>query len=129
MKLAKHDFVSNTSYKISSNSSRYGFFGVLISLLSFNVAHAVETSCTPLNTAVFSSRVHIKCEESVAGIQYFALSTSDAAQAARVLSTISTATVAGRPVFVHYNPSDTSGAAIGCQVSDCRLIEGIGFWR
>ncbi|MBT8401695.1 MAG: hypothetical protein KJO98_14550 [Rhodothermia bacterium] len=92
-------------------------------------AYAVETSCTPLNVIVFTNRVHIKCEESVGGISFFAASTADAAHVARVLSVISTATVAGRPVTVFYDPADTSGTAIGCAANDCRLIQAVGFWR
>jgi len=102
--------------------------GLVNSLLASS-SYADEFACTPSNTAVFSSRVHVKCVESVAGIQYFAASTDDDAHVARVLSVISTATVAGRPMFIFFDPSDTSGSAIGCQVSDCRLIQGIGFWK
>lgn len=92
-------------------------------------AYAAETSCTPLNVVVFTNRVHIKCQESVGGISFFAASTADAAHVARVLSVISTATVAGRPVTVFYDPADTSGTAIGCAAVDCRLIQAVGFWR
>ena len=94
-----------------------------------SVAYAAETSCTPSNVIVFSNRVHIKCVEIVGGIQYFAAPTADAAHVARVLSIISTATVAGRTVIVFYNPADTSGTSIGCQANDCRLIQSVGFWR
>lgn len=105
----------------------------LLTLSLFATATATATAasfdCTPSNTAVFANRVHLKCENSIAGIQFFAAPTTDAAHVARILSTITTATVAGRPVFVFYNPNDLSGAGIGCQTNDCRLIEGIGFWR
>lgn len=97
--------------------------------LGSTVANAAEISCTPSNVVVYTSRVHIKCLESVGGIYYFAASTADAAHVSRVLSTITTATVAGRTVIIRYDPSDTSGASIGCQVNDCRLLQAVGFWR
>lgn len=93
------------------------------------VAQADEISCAPSNVFVFSNRVHIRCVESVGGIQYFAAPTADAAYAARVLSILSTATVAGRTVSIFYDPADTSGASIGCQANDCRLIQAVGFWQ
>jgi hypothetical protein len=85
------------------------------------------TLCTPVNVAAFSSRVHVKCSESVGGIQYFAVPTANAAHAARVLSLLSTAHAAGRTLDILYEPSDTSGSTIGCQASDCRLIVGAAF--
>ena len=94
-----------------------------------SVAYAADISCTPSNVSLFSNRVHIKCEESFGGIQYFVAPTSDAAYAARVLSILSTATVAARTVTIRYDPADTSGASLGCQVNDCRLIQAVGFYR
>jgi hypothetical protein len=88
--------------------------------------NAEWSKCTPLNVAVFSSRVHVKCVEIVGGIQYFAASTANAANAARLLSLLNTAHVSGRQLDILYEPSDTSGAAIGCAASDCRLILGAG---
>jgi hypothetical protein len=65
--------------------------------------------------------------EIVGGIQYFALSTANAAHAARVLSVLSTAHAAGRQLSILYEPSDTSGTAIGCLETDCRLILAAAF--
>ena len=89
----------------------------------------VDISCTPAQVAVFADapRLHVRCAASVGGILYFALSTSDAAQAARVLSVLTTAQVAGRTLIIRYDPADLSGASIGCQVNDCRLIRAAGF--
>jgi hypothetical protein len=83
--------------------------------------------CTPANVAVFDTRVHVKCTASSAGgIQYFAKSTADADEAARVLSLLSIAKVTGRTLDIRYDPADTSGATIGCQANDCRLIVAVG---
>ncbi len=102
--------------------------GALVLLMGVN-ALAAETTCTPSNLAVYDTRVHVKCEESVGGIQWFATSTADSAKAARVLSVINTAMVTGRALFINYDPDDVSGASFGCQTGDCRIITGIGFWQ
>jgi hypothetical protein len=84
-------------------------------------------SCVPVGVVTYRIRVHIHCAAAVGGISYFAVSTTDTAYAARVLSTISTAQVAGRTLSIIYDPADLSGASIGCQTNDCRLILGVGF--
>jgi hypothetical protein len=90
---------------------------------------ATWISCTPIGVATYikSGRVHVQCAAAVNGIRFFAVSTSDAANAARVLSTITTAQVAGRTLTILYDPADLSGASIGCQTNDCRLILAVGF--
>jgi hypothetical protein len=92
-------------------------------------AVANETGCTPLNVMVFESRVHVKCVETVGNIAYFAASTEDSGNASRVLNVLSTALAAGRTLSIIYDPADTSGAAIGCQINDCRLIQGVALWQ
>ena len=84
-------------------------------------------SCVPVGVVTYRIRVHIHCAAAVDGISFFAVSTTDTAYAARVLSTISTAQVAGRTLSILYDPADLSGASIGCQTNDCRLILGVGF--
>ena len=93
------------------------------------VAAPVDVFCTPNQVVVFTEepRLHVRCSESFAGIVYFATSTTDAAHAARILSLIQTALVAGRTLIVNYDPDDLSGADIGCNTNDCRLIRRIGF--
>ena len=93
-----------------------------------------ETSifCTPVDVMTFEygsalDRVHVQCAAAVGGIRYFAASTANAARAARILSTISAAQIAGRTLGIRYDPDDTSGTSIGCQASDCRLILAVGF--
>jgi hypothetical protein len=92
-------------------------------------AAPIDVFCTPNQVVVFTEepRLHVKCEESFAGVIYFATSTTDTAQSARILSVIQTALVAGRTLIVNYDPADLSGAAIGCLTHDCRLIRRIGF--
>jgi hypothetical protein len=80
------------------------------------------TNCTPLNVAAYSNRIHVKCVETVGGIQWFAASTANAANAARILSLLSTAQAAGRTLSILYDPDDTSGTSIGCAATDCRLL-------
>ena len=95
-------------------------------------AEPTGASCTPSQVVVFTEapRLQVRCDEANSGgVIYFALSTNDAAQAGRVLSVIQTALVAGRTLIVSYEPNDLSGAAIGCQSKDCRLIRSIGFGK
>jgi hypothetical protein len=84
-------------------------------------------SCVPVGIVTYAVRVHVQCQTAISGVSYFAASTADAANVARVLSVISAAQVAGRTLAVLYDPADTSGAAIGCQAADCRLIQAVGF--
>lgn len=81
--------------------------------------------CTPIASAAFDTRVHVRCSVGVAGIIYFALATSDANRAARALALFSTAQAAGRDLRIYYDPANTSGVAIGCAASDCRLADGV----
>ena len=98
-------------------------------LLGGGRARAAETfvSCTPVQVMTYQGRVHVRCSAAVGGIVFFAVSTQDTAFAARVLSLLTTAQVAGRTITILFDPADLSGAAIGCQNSDCRLIRAVGF--
>lgn len=115
---------------------RAGAFIVVASVLPIVLspevyASPVDTFCTPDQVLVWTSapRLHVRCAATVGGIKYFAVSTADTAQAARVLSVINAALIAGRTLIIRYDPADLSGAAIGCLTQDCRLIQGIGFGK
>ena len=99
--------------------------------LIVNRAEAAETwiSCTPFEIATYPNRVHVRCAAAVGGVSFFAAGTQDTAYAARVLSVITAAQVAGRTLNVLYDPADQTGTAIGCQVADCRLSRAVGFGR
>jgi hypothetical protein len=104
--------------------------GALISVSLFpsgDANAATWISCTPANIATYDSRVHVKCSAAVGGIQYFAAPTSDSENAARILSVISTARVAGRTLSILYDPADLSGASYGCLTDDCRPIIAVAF--
>ncbi len=82
--------------------------------------------CTPARVGVFTTRIHVKCTASFSGIWYFAYSTADDAEAARVLSELNSALLAGRTLTILYDSSDTtSGPPIGCAASDCRLLQAL----
>ena len=86
----------------------------------------VWSDCTPAGVATFANRVHVRCSASVSGgIFYFAVATTDAAQAARFVSVATSALVAGRPLKVWYDPADLSGANFGCATSDCRRAQAL----
>jgi len=82
-------------------------------------------TCTPVGTATFQGRVHVRCAASIGGVSFFAASTSDWTYAARILSIAESAQVGGRSLDILYDPADLSGASIGCLTADCRLIQGI----
>lgn len=112
--------------------SQYVFFlGLLISmaLLPSRKAHAEPTwiDCTPVQVVTYAGRIHVKCAAAVGGITFFAAPTTDASHAARILSIISTAQVAGRTMVILYDPDDISGEAYGCLIHDCRPIGAVGF--
>jgi hypothetical protein len=85
--------------------------------------------CTAQEAAIFpGSRIHVLCNPGDGAIVYFALSVANP-DTSRVLSLIEAAVAARRPLGVTYDPSDLSGAAIGCINSNCRLIQAIGLER
>jgi hypothetical protein len=94
---------------------------------SFNALTQSKIGCTPVFVAVFGNRVHVECAAAVGGIKFFAVSTSNTAHAARILSTASTAQVAGRNLLIWYDPANTSGTSFGCGAGDCRTIDGLAF--
>ena len=102
---------------------------VIAILMIVGRAEAAETwtSCTPVGIATYQTRVHVRCAAAVGGITFFAAATQDAAYAARVLSVVTAAQVAGRTLNILFDPADQSGAAIGCLTTDCRLIRAAGF--
>ena len=105
---------------------------LLAAFLPADSAEAAETwtTCTPVNVTVYgtgSKRIHVKCAQSVNGIRYFALSSSDSALMARVLGLITSAQIGGRTLSILYDPADLSGQAWGCANSDCRVLRAAGF--
>ena len=90
-------------------------------------ASSTWVSCVPVAIVTYAVRVHVQCQTAISGVSFFAASTADAANAARVLSVITAAQVAGRTLSVLYDPADTSGTAIGCLAADCRLLQAVGF--
>ncbi len=83
----------------------------------------VWADCLPARVAVFGNRIHVRCTAAVSNLWYFAYPTTDDAEAARVLSLMTTAQVTGQTLGVLYDPNDTtSGPAVGCLAADCRLL-------
>jgi hypothetical protein len=123
--------IGDSSEKLWCAVGRLAALATVVGGLAAAPAEAapVDVFCTPIQVVVFTEepRLHVRCNESFAGIIFFATSTTDTAQASRILSVIQTALVAGRTLIVRYDPADLSGAAIGCLTHDCRLIRAIGF--
>jgi hypothetical protein len=100
-----------------------------ITALSSTALADVWRTCTPTSTATYAGRVHVRCSQSYAGIQYFAVRTTNPEEAARFLSTVNAALLAGSNVSVLYNTTDTSGNAWGCNQSNCRRAKGVSLKR
>ena len=82
-------------------------------------------NCKVTEVYAFSNRVHVKCANSVGGdeidIQYFAVPTSNSAEAARFTSMVSMAL--GGYLWIETYDSlvdDLSGPSFGCLLNDCR---------
>lgn len=105
--------------------------GALILATSAGEARAqtVVHNCKPVEVASMDNRIHIRCAVASGAIVYFALGTTrnanETAFALRALSLASTALVSGRNLAIRFDPNNTTGTAVGCLASDCRLIETI----
>jgi hypothetical protein len=98
---------------------------LILSAVSLN-ANAAWFNCTPENVMSYSNRVHVKCQNSTAGISYFAMSTSNVTLADRFVRIATAGLVSGRTVIIEYTPSDTSGTSFGCAAGDCRKALSVG---
>jgi hypothetical protein len=88
-------------------------------------------TCIPSSVAVFPTRIDVQCPTAPlddTSVYYFAVPTTDAGNAARYLSLFTTARITGSSISLWYTPGDTSGAAWGCQATNCRLISGARLW-
>jgi len=83
---------------------------------------AVWRNCDINAIAVWDLRIHVHCVPIGDPIEYFAVPTSDAQNAARFLSLFSGAFLADKQLSIRYDPDDTtSGPPIGCIEADCRI--------
>jgi hypothetical protein len=104
-------------------------FALLVGGLTVtDIARAAEKSftCNPIDVADFpGKRIHVRCSPGDGAISWFALGTSNEAEASRVLSIAATAFAAKKTLTIWYDPADLSGSSLGCLNSDCRKIRGI----
>ena len=104
--------------------------GLLASLLPDRALSAEKLfKCNPREVAAFSKRIHVVCSPGDGAIVFFALGLSSQDHANRVLSLASTAVALKKTIQILYDASDLSGANIGCQTNDCRLIRGIQLFQ
>lgn len=85
------------------------------------------SSCRPVETMSFSTRVHVKCAVPVDGtFWYFAASAQDARFATRMLNLSMVGQVAEKTLAISFDPNDQSGVTFGCLAHDCRTARAIG---
>ncbi|MBZ0299588.1 MAG: hypothetical protein K8J31_07615 [Anaerolineae bacterium] len=82
-----------------------------------------RVECDPIQLAVFSNRVQVRCASPVPGtnILFFAAPVS-AANADSFLTLAASAMDAGGTLRITFDLLDQSGAALRCDVDNCRLI-------
>lgn len=90
-------------------------------------AFAVATTYQCKVAGVFENeaRVHLRCDKPAGPIVFFAVPISKINHAKNFISVSTAAMLAGRSVEVFYNTTDTSGAAFGCQTSNCRFASAV----
>lgn len=98
--------------------------GLLIKI-PYATANNIWVTCTPVTVGTYDSRIHIRCSQSYSGIVFFAYNANDSAGAARYMSMGTSALISGRNMKVLYDPSKHDGAQIGCEIDNCRLLEGL----
>jgi hypothetical protein len=92
-------------------------------------ASAAQTThtCKPVDVTTFPERIHVRCNTAASGgIVFFAIPTANSEHAARILSTLLGAHLAGRTIVVGYDSADVSGTAFGCAPHDCRRLLYVG---
>lgn len=112
----------------------FGLAGSLftVAFLAPSTLHAAYTTflCPSLSTVQLivtstsgKPRIAALCSSANANIQWFAFRISDSADSAKMLlSTLTAAKAAGRPVLFGYESTNTSGDAWGCDKVHCRII-------
>jgi hypothetical protein len=100
-------------------------------LAATTVGQSATATCVPAQVTVFtkSPRIQVKCTAPTENILYFAVATTDAALAQRVLTVLTDALTSGKALSIVYDPSDLSGQDIGCLSKDCRLIVSVSIVR
>jgi hypothetical protein len=94
------------------------------------IAAAADARCTLRDVVVYTNRIHCQCTTTTTDgssvIRYFAVPTTDAKLADRLLTIGTTALVSGRRFIAGYNSGDVSGNAFGCKANDCRKLMYFG---
>jgi hypothetical protein len=114
---------------------------VAATLLGAPETNAAETGCwcNPVHPAIFANRIHVRCNASTSGddcgsrypkINYFAFPTSKPIYKDMWMLFVAYGSSAPndsptRPVWIHFDPDDTSGQAWGCLATNCRTISWV----
>jgi hypothetical protein len=84
-------------------------------------------TCKSVDVSTYEERIHVRCSKAASGgIWFFAVPTANSAYAARILSILTAAHIAGKNIEIQYDPNDKSGDQFGCGATDCRRIVSVG---
>ncbi|HQP57045.1 MAG TPA: hypothetical protein PLN83_13115 [Syntrophorhabdus sp.] len=105
-------------------------------LLGFTLTAAIadwHNSCIPVNVAVYAvkpyQRIHVRCTAPAPGTDYIFFAYYGAKKFSpdsdRFLNLITFAMQNSKTLAIEFDPSDQSGSKIGCNNSNCRLIQSL----
>ena len=104
---------------------------IALSLAWFGVSQPVRAAeqhvlCDVGDVTAAGDRIHVYCTNNLgSGIHYVAVPVANSELANRVLMLGTAAITSGKSLTVLFDPADLSGAAYGCQNSDCRPAIGV----
>ena len=95
------------------------------------VASALDSgSCDPVEVAtLYNQRVHVKCAANIGGFIYFAVPTSSSDMANQVLGLATIALTNNKTLGITFDKNDNSGPAYGCDLSNCRPLQGLQLFK
>lgn len=106
-----------------------------VSPVSARQFESTTLSCTVTEVAVFSDRVHVRCQEAAIlhfpgrssySIFYFSAESSDPI-ASRLVTVGATAAKSGSPISITFDPNAQTSPA-GCLAFDCRRVTAFAIY-
>jgi hypothetical protein len=97
-------------------------------------AGLITGRCMVNNVTVWGNVIFVACltvaavdpAPSSTNVSFFAVATSDSAQANRFMTVATSALISGRRFAATFTSGDTSGTSLGCLATDCRKAVAFG---